>query len=111
MSTTVHPGVTADPVLVRFRAALDALYGDRVERVVLFGSRARGDAREDSDYDVAVFLHDFTRPWLELGPLSAITTDILMDTGAVISTLPFPAGSYADRTILMGEIRREGLDL
>ena len=45
----------ADPVLKRFRAALDALCGDRVERVVLFGSRARGDAREDSDYDVAVF--------------------------------------------------------
>ena len=27
-----------DPVLKRFRAALDELYGDRVERVVLFGS-------------------------------------------------------------------------
>jgi len=30
-----------DPILKRFRAALDALYGDRIERVVLFGSRAR----------------------------------------------------------------------
>jgi predicted nucleotidyltransferase len=29
-----------DPVLIRFRAALDRVYGDRVERVVLFGSRA-----------------------------------------------------------------------
>jgi predicted nucleotidyltransferase len=33
-----------DPILKRFRAALDAVYGDRIERVVLFGSRARGDA-------------------------------------------------------------------
>ena len=41
-----------DPILRRFRAALDALYGDRIERVVLFGSRARGDAHEDADYDV-----------------------------------------------------------
>ena len=39
---------TDDPILQRFRAALDALYGDRIERVVLFGSRARGEAREDS---------------------------------------------------------------
>jgi hypothetical protein len=31
-----------DPVLVKFRAALNELYGDRIERVVLFGSRARG---------------------------------------------------------------------
>jgi predicted nucleotidyltransferase len=28
----------------------------KVARVVLFGSRARGDARRDSDYDVAVFV-------------------------------------------------------
>ena len=34
-----------DPILNRFRTALDALYGDRIERIVLFGSRARGDAR------------------------------------------------------------------
>ena len=34
------------------------MYGDRLERVVLYGSRARGDAREDFDYDVAVFLRN-----------------------------------------------------
>ncbi len=47
--------IAADPILARFRAALDALYGARIERVVLYGSRARGDHREDSDYDIAVF--------------------------------------------------------
>jgi predicted nucleotidyltransferase len=30
-----------DPILKRFRAALDRLHGERIERVVLFGSRAR----------------------------------------------------------------------
>jgi hypothetical protein len=29
-----------DPTLKRFRAALDEICGDRIERVVLFGSRA-----------------------------------------------------------------------
>jgi uncharacterized protein len=47
-----------DPVLVRFRKALDDMCGDRLERVVLFGSRARGDAHAESDYDMAVFLRD-----------------------------------------------------
>ncbi|MBV8452617.1 MAG: nucleotidyltransferase domain-containing protein, partial [Deltaproteobacteria bacterium] len=47
-----------DPVLKCFRAAVTEIYGDRVERVVLYGSRARGDAHQDSDYDIAVFLRD-----------------------------------------------------
>ncbi len=43
--------------------ALDARYGDRLERAVLFGSRARGDARPDFDFDVAVGLRDYTDLW------------------------------------------------
>lgn len=111
MDLQSHLSLLDSSVLTRFRAALDALYGDRLERAVLFGSRARGDARPDSDYDVAVFLRDYTDLWNELQPLGAITTDILLDTGAVISAKPFPAEKYRERTILMGEIRLEGIDI
>jgi predicted nucleotidyltransferase len=48
-----------DPVLKRFRAALDELYGDRLERAVLYGSQARGDHRPDSDSDIAVFIKGY----------------------------------------------------
>jgi predicted nucleotidyltransferase len=102
----------ADPVLVRFRRALDEIYGiQNIERVILFGSRARGDARPDSDYDIAVFLHEPGELWDDLGNLSHITTDILNDTGVVISAKPFPAGAYRERSPLMQEIRADGLDL
>jgi predicted nucleotidyltransferase len=100
-----------DSVLNRFRAALDEAYGERIERVVLFGSRARGDARPDSDYDVAVFLEDFDNFGQEAGRIAEIETDILYDTGAVINAIPFKAGSHQELTGLMGELRREGLDL
>ena len=100
-----------DPILARFRVAVARTYGDRLERVVLFGSRARGNARPDSDYDVAVFLHGFTDLWNELQPLGTITTDILMDTGAVISAKPFRAGAHRGDQALMQEIARDGLDL
>lgn len=99
-----------DPVLIRFRRALDSLYGARIERVVLFGSRARGDARPDSDYDVAVFLDDFKNLGLESERLAEIETDVLDEMGAVITTLPFEAGAYHNQTGLMHELRREGID-
>jgi predicted nucleotidyltransferase len=111
MVRTVQMDLANDPVLTRFRAALDALYGRRLERVVLFGSRARGDARPDSDYDVAVFLRDYHGFWNEIRSLSAATTDILLDTGAVISAKPFPADGYRERTAFMGEVRNDGFDL
>ena len=100
-----------DPVLLKFRAALNEHYGDRIERVVLFGSRARGDARPDSDYDVAIFLKDLVDRWHEVDQIVDIETEILSETGAVINALPFGAGAYRDRTPLMHELRRDGFEL
>jgi predicted nucleotidyltransferase len=42
--------------LVAYRRALDRALPDAVEAMILFGSRARGDAHPDSDYDLAVLL-------------------------------------------------------
>jgi predicted nucleotidyltransferase len=100
-----------DPVLKRFRTAVTETYGERVERLVLFGSRARGDAKPDSDYDIAVFIRDHGTLTEELDKLAALTTDILLATGAVISAKPFHAGSYQERTAFMHDLRKDGLDL
>src|SRR5215469_5451775 len=96
--------VIDDPILKRFRAALDALYGDRIERVVLYGSRARGDHRDDSDYDVAVFLHNLRDRRDEVRRMVPVVVDIIDATGAVIHATPYRAGAYDDRTSLMREI-------
>jgi predicted nucleotidyltransferase len=103
--------LTYDPVLIRFREALEEIYGNRLERIVVFGSRARGDAQPDSDYDVAVFLRDFHDRWSEMDRLVPVVTDILYDKGAFIHAMPYRAGAEAERTPIMHEIRREGRDL
>ena len=100
-----------DRILKRFRGAPDDVYGSRLERVVPFGSRARGDAREGSDYDVAVFIKDLGSLSRELDRLADLETDILFDTGAIVNALPFAAGAYRDRTGFMDELRRDGIDL
>jgi predicted nucleotidyltransferase len=103
--------LTKDANLTRLRRSLAETYGDRLERVVLYGSRARGDHTAASDYDVAVFLREPESLSLELDRLAEISTSILLDTGAVISAKPFPAGAYHERTGFMSELRRDGVDL
>ena len=103
------PGLP-DPLLGRFRAALDLLYGERIERVVLFGSRARGDFLAESDYDVAVFLKSMPDRWVEVERLAHVSVEFTDTTGAIFSSKPFEAGAYRDRTPIMFEIRRDGRD-
>ncbi len=82
-----------------------------VSRRGKFGSRAQGDHAADSDYDIAVFIRGAASRWRELGRLAATTTDILADTGAVISAKPFSAVAYYEASPLMREIHRDGVEL
>ena len=114
MERATNPRVKVDPILSRFRTAVSETYGDRVERVVLFGSRARGDASQDSDYDVAVFLRDMdNRDRLtEMNRLADMTSAILYDTGEFIEALPYSGACYDHpRMPLMYAIRTEGITL
>jgi uncharacterized protein len=99
-----------NPVLLRLVAAIRAAYGPRIERIVLFGSRARGDfEEEDSDYDVAVFMHGLHDG--ESGRLWEIERSIIRPDDPVFEFIPLRAGSWADRTTFMHDIRNEGIDL
>ena len=102
---------SVDPIIGKFRAELAEMYGERIERVVLFGSRARGDAQDDSDYDIAVFLYGIADRDEEADRLADIQVRMMDQASIFIDAMPFPAGAWADRTTFMHELRREGLDL
>jgi uncharacterized protein len=108
MATTT---LADDPVLEAAVSAVRAHYGDRLERIVLFGSRARGDHGPESDYDIAVFLKDMGDYWAEVKALALLSHELLLRHGEVVSLKPFRAGERQARTLLLHDIRTEGLTL
>ncbi len=101
-----------NPVLLKLVAAIRAAYGPRIERIVLFGSRARGDFEDgESDYDVAVFMHDLSDRQREIGRLWDIECTVVKSDDPIFEVIPLPAGSWADRTPFMHDVRHEGVEL
>jgi predicted nucleotidyltransferase len=69
------------------RAVVHALPG--VETLILFGSRARGEARADSDYDVAVIVRDISDRRHVRRVLSDLAYDHIL-SGFFVRPIPLP---------------------
>jgi predicted nucleotidyltransferase len=53
-------------ILAELRRRFEALYGERLVQMILFGSQARGDAVPGSDIDILVVLKDPVQPGEEI---------------------------------------------
>ena len=99
------------PTLAKFKNQIADLYGDNLDRVVLFGSRARGDNEPDSDYDVAAFLKNMPDRWSEIDRLAALRLPFLEQDAVFFDVMPYRAEDYNKETGLMFAIRTEGVPL
>ena len=99
-------------------AFLEKLRGSYdVSETILFGSRARGDNRPDSDLDLAVVLNgkrgDFIDTKLDMAGLAF---DVLMETGILVQAFPMWEDDLAHpeqfpNPGLIRNIEREGIRL
>jgi predicted nucleotidyltransferase len=112
MQTALKLSHEAMEHLAAFKRELQEALPGRVARVTLFGSRARGDADEDSDYDVAVFVQNLT----DRSDVGSVVSDVAyphMLDGVYISPIVLPA-EYAEdteQTELAWEIAKNGVIL
>src|SRR5436189_1832808 len=71
---------------------LRGLYGDRLNRVLLFGSWARGDAHPESDIDLLVVLDRVDSVWDELRRMDPVLWRHSFDNDTVVTALPVASG-------------------
>ena len=107
----VGSGRNVDPVATEFARLLRERLGSRVREVVLFGSRARGDARHDSDYDDVVVVDRRTADAREA--ILAIEVDLMERFGSLVACLLRDEREWeASRGMPIGlNMAREGVPL
>jgi len=100
---------TDEQLARRIAGQLRELYGPRLKQVVLFGSRARGDADADSDLDLVVVLEPMTDPWAEHDRMDELLWRETLESGIVISAIPLSARDFDEpRTMAIRSARLEG---
>jgi predicted nucleotidyltransferase len=107
--------------LTEYQSRLLAQFPQRIRRIALFGSRARGEAGPESDVDVLVVLDGGQKSSDGFYPLGltdpawreivGMTFDLLMKYGVDISPTVISEGEFEDQPPLVQTIVREGIEL
>jgi len=99
-------------VLAELRQQLECLYGERLARLVLYGSQARGDAGEGSDIDVLVVLVGDVSPCEEIARTSELVARISLRHDVVVVPAFVSEAQYQrEQSPLLLNVRREGVPL
>ncbi len=95
----------------RIRNCIDPI--DPKAKVIIFGSRARGDAKEESDWDILI-LTDFPVTYEIERSFRNNLFDLEIETGEVFSTFVYQNHIWENRhkvTPLYQNIKREGINI
>jgi predicted nucleotidyltransferase len=94
--------------LADYKRRAEAALPGRVVKVVLYGSRARGDAESESDWDVAVFLKDAPQEE-DRRTVSGLAFEVGLENGVFIQTVVLPVSREVEQSSFMRRVRSEGI--
>ena len=95
------------------KQALTELYGERLDRVILYGSYARGDFHKESDVDYLVVLQDeVVKHGAEIRYMGNLIGELSTDYDLFISVKPVPTQKYRFSQLpFYQNVRQEGITL
>jgi predicted nucleotidyltransferase len=100
------------PILNELKQELQELYGDRLVKLILFGSHARGEANPDSDIDLLAVLKSPVSQFQEILNMSELRVKMLLEQDELVSIIPMSEEDFHTRNVaLLRKIRKEGIEL
>lgn len=97
-------------ILQELKDGLKKRYGSKLKSMMLFGSYARGDQRDDSDIDIAIILEDFSHACAEIERTGDIVSSLSLKFDTLISLVPIKENDWHKRkTALISNIKRDGI--
>lgn len=99
-------------ILQKTAQSLKKLYGPKMDKLILFGSQARGDAQPDSDIDILIVLKPPFNYSQESDRISELIANLCLEYNTLISCAFTTSNQfyYHDNGFLRN-IRREGIIL
>ena len=98
------------PILEELHSRFEVLYGDRLIKMVLYGSQARGDAEPGSDIDVLVVLKGEVDSGEEIDRTIEIVAGLSLEHNEAIVCVFISEDRFkSERSPLMLNVRREGV--
>jgi predicted nucleotidyltransferase len=98
------------PIIGEFKKEVKKIYENRLDKVILYGSWARGTATNDSDIDLLVVLKGKISPGREIDRMNDCITDLNLKYDTLISVVPVSSEAYTTLdTPLFLNVRREGI--
>jgi predicted nucleotidyltransferase len=100
------------PTLNELKQSLHELYGDRLVKLILFGSHARSEANPDSDIDLLAVFKSPVSQVQEISYMSELCVKILLEYNELVSIIPMDEDRFNAKDIaLLRNIQREGIEL
>ena len=95
------------------RTALKRLYGERVAKILLYGSYARGDFHAESDVDFLLILNDESiQIFDEISKIAPIISCLDLKFNSIISVVPTTIKKMETSNLLFyKKIRREAIEI